>query len=585
MSLNKDSEYNIQQRQQGKDSLSWIENFGLHLFEKDCKPKVFFKNGEVNEILVLRINRKENVISTYLCFFKTNDKGYTRFSINKVIDYSAVGLKELMEKAKWADESTKEYWKEVFRDNKTDIDEDTMKRPEVLAYADAKMVMIDFIGQIKNEFRNVVNKLSIDNKKISKVFIVEQYAYALPVQYSLRKIFPNAERNVSGFLFKEWEKRYSWFHIADRFYIPEELLHTEFNTSSNITIGDVFKFGENGIIITLPIEEKDGKYSLPSTPMIKGCDLKWSELIKVKVPFDYKADNLLFKRLQLSMIADGFQTVYIKCDTEIVACSVYENGRYQIKSLSPYQSKEAQKPMDSKLELNKKSNGIKSETEITEAKPSMNENYQTLTTSNSDSKKPQNNEVEVIKENDGSELIKMADLNGEIQKALTLTLNLLRQKAYSYISKHHPSKTVGVLYDEWIYNKRITGASYSPKLIANWEEFKGKNDNWDSYTNPKIPESNTRMLDWGNYYVFIEQNWNGLIKDWNGKENLKTIIANLKKIKEMLRNDSSHQNVYNFEKEELIDLITYMRSIVGIFESKGVNDKIAQIRSKVFEIM
>lgn len=93
------------------------------------------------------------------------------------------------------------------------------------------------------------------------------------------------------------------------------------------------------------------------------------------------------------------------------------------------------------------------------------------------------------------------------------------------------------------------------------------------------------MLDWGNYYVFIEQNWNGLIKDWNGKENLKTIIANLKKIKEMLRNDSSHQNVYNFEKEELIDLITYMRSIIGIFESKGVNDKIAQIRSKVFEIM
>ena len=350
MLLNKDSEYNIQQRQQGKDCLSWIENFGLYLFEKECKPKVFFKNGEVDEVLVLRINRKENSISTYHCFFKTNDKGYTRFCINKAIDNSAAGLKELMDKAKWTDESTKEYWKEVFRDGKLDVDEDTLKRPEVLAYADAKIVMIDYIARIKNEFGNIVNQLSIDNERICKVFIVEQYAYALPVQYSLRKIFSSAERNVFGFLFKEWEKRYSWFHKADRFYIPEELLHAELNTSARMTIGDVIKLGENGIIITLPLEKKDGKYCLPSTPIIKGCDLKWNELINGDVQYDYKIGNILFKRLQLSMIADGFQTVYIKCDTGIVACSVYENGKYQIKSLSLSKSEEEQKPVKSKPE-------------------------------------------------------------------------------------------------------------------------------------------------------------------------------------------------------------------------------------------
>lgn len=352
MSLNKDSEYNIQQRQQGKDSLSWIENFGLHLFEKECKPKVFFKNGETDEILVLRINKKDNTISTYYCSFKTDGEGYTNFCVNKAIDNDAAGLKELMDKAKWTDESTKEYWKEVFRDGKPDVDEDTLKRPEVLAYADAKIVMIDFIEQLKNEFEKAFHQLSIDNAIISKVFIVEQYAKALPVKYSLRKIFPNTKEKecVLGFLFKEWENRYSWSQKADRFYIPKELLDAELNTSTKMIIGDVIKLGENGIIITLPVEEKDGKYYLPSTPMIKGCDLKWSELMQGDVQYDYKVGNLLFKRVQLSMIADGFQTVYIKCDTDVVACSEYENGKYQINSLSPNISEEEQKPAISKPE-------------------------------------------------------------------------------------------------------------------------------------------------------------------------------------------------------------------------------------------
>ena len=84
--------------------------------------------------------------------------------------------------------------------------------------------------------------------------------------------------------------------------------------------------------------------------------------------------------------------------------------------------------------------------------------------------------------------------------------------------------------------------------------------------------------------VFIEQNWNGLIQDWGERDKLNTIKDNLKKIKEMLRNDSSHQNVFNLEKENVLDLFTHMRSIIEIFKSKDVNDKIAQIRSNVFKI-
>lgn len=45
------SNYYIQQRQEGNDVLSWIENFGLHLLDKDCKPRVSFEKGEKTKFL------------------------------------------------------------------------------------------------------------------------------------------------------------------------------------------------------------------------------------------------------------------------------------------------------------------------------------------------------------------------------------------------------------------------------------------------------------------------------------------------------------------------------------------------------
>lgn len=518
MLLNKDSEYNIQQRQQGKDCLSWIENFGLHLFEKECIPKVSFKNDEVDEIVVLRINKKENTICTYYCSFKTDGKGYTRFCVNKAVDDDATGLKELMDKAKWTDESTKEYWKEVFRDGKQDVDEDTLKRPEVLAYADAQMVMIDFIEQIKNEFEKAVHLLSIDNAKISKVFIVEQYAKALPVQYSLRKIFPNAE-NVFDFLY--WEKRYSWSQKANRFYIPEELLHAELNTSSKMIIGDVIKLGENGIVITLPVEEKDGKYCMPSISIIKGCGLKWCELIKGGVQYDYKVGNLLFKRVQLSMIADGFQTVYIKCDTDVVACSEYENGKYQIKSLSPKKSEEAQKATVSKPQLSKKSNGEKSVPEIT---------------------------------TDSSETT--------------------RTNTPSKEARHQISTMIFDGSDRFIIVARKNIETFFKKKYQ---------DKWDIKFKEAFCKGIYKNLDFGNFPSFITDNKDLLIEYWGG-ENSYYQVKNSAYALHKLRNKNDHHEidtVINQGKAEVTRVFSDMIRVVKIMGDTETAKKIEDLNLKL----
>lgn len=601
MLLNNDTSSAIKSRQEGRDTLSWIERFGLHLLEDNIEEdnsrlRLTFNKKEENEVLVLRVcatnkNNREGVISAYNCFFKTDGNGYVRFCVNDACDSDAKNLIELMEGAGWKNQSTRNWWDEAFCDGKMDkVDEDTLKREITLTSEYETMNLMKFIECVQNEIGKAVSKLNIEGEKVKKVFLVEQYAMALPVKYALGRMYPNAIGNVFGFIWKYWEEEEgrSWVQNATRFHVPEELLLITLNTSPKMTVGDVVKMGEGGAVFTLPLtKDEGGNCFLPATPIFADSELKWNEITKEDVNADYSVGNLSFKRVRLSIYADGLKKIYVKNNgLDVVACSVYENSIFQIKSLShkSENSEEVQNPMTSKPKQSKKSDEAKLEIKDMRSKTPVYDDSETLITSFLDSKIIPNNEVKINKEKDGSELIKMAELNGEIQKALTLTMNLLRQKAYFFSSKHYPSKTMGALFDEWINKKRITGASYSHRLIENWEEFKRKNDSWNSYTNPEIPESNASMLDWGNYYVFIEQNWNGLIQDWGEKDKLNTIKANLRKIKEMLRNDSSHQNVFNLEKENVLDLFTHMRSIVEIFKSKDVYDKIAQIRSNVFKI-
>lgn len=325
MELYKDKniEKSIRLRQEGKDCLSWIENFGLHLFDEKCMPRVSFNDGEKNEILVLRINKVQNIIYAYYCFFQTDSKGFSRFCVNKAESVGAAGLKDLMDRAKWEEDSTKNYWKEIFCGGKAhNVDETTLKRQETKTSPYYEMNMMEYIECIQKEIQKLLEKLCIPaNENISKVLITEQYALAFPLKYALGRIFPNAKRTVYGCIQKIEEK--SWKQNAAHFHISGKLLSSVLNTTSPMTISNVLSLREKGVTFTLPLSKgENGEYCLPTTPVIDNSELKWNDLIKGDIEPDYMVGDLAFKRVQLPMLADGFQNVYVVCNKDsLVAIS------------------------------------------------------------------------------------------------------------------------------------------------------------------------------------------------------------------------------------------------------------------------
>lgn len=361
MLLNNDTSSAIKSRQEGRDTLSWIERFGLHLLEDNIEEdnsrlRLTFNKKEENEVLVLRVcvnkEKTEGVISAYNCFFKTDGNGYVRFCVNDACDSDAKNLIELMEGAGWKNPSTINWWDEAFCDGKMDkVDEDTLKREITLTSEYETMNLMKFIECVQNEIGKAVSKLNIEGEKVKKVFLVEQYAMALPVKYALGRMYPNAIGNVFGFIWKYWEEEEerSWVQNVTRYHVPEELLHITLNTSPKMTVGDVVKMGEHGAIFTLPLtKDESGNCFLPTTPIFANSELKWNEITKGDVNADYSVGDLLFKRVQLSVFADGLKKIYVKNGSDVVACSIYENGVFQIKGLSPQNSEEAQKTMVSK---------------------------------------------------------------------------------------------------------------------------------------------------------------------------------------------------------------------------------------------
>lgn len=324
--INADLSSAIKSRQEGKDVLSWIENFGLYLSEG--KSHVSFQKGENNMMLVLRIRNKfeetsksrteKDTISAYLCFFKTDDNGFTRFCVNAACDEDVEGLKDLMvDKAHWTDESTKNWWKEVFRDLKCPIDEDTLRRKEVLASDSLKMNMMDFIEKIQEIAEKAISKLNVDKQKIRKACIVEQYAMALPFRYAINRMFPNAKGEVYPFVWKE--KKMSWLQYASHFQVPGKLLHASLLTSPQISIGDVLN-QKKGIEITLPLSKEDNKkFFSPFSAIFDNSDLKWNELLRENAVPDYVVGNLAFKRVQVSIFSDGFQRLYVRGCKDVIA--------------------------------------------------------------------------------------------------------------------------------------------------------------------------------------------------------------------------------------------------------------------------
>lgn len=314
----------IKSRREGQDVLSWIEKFGLYLLDAGCKHDITFREGKHDFVLVLRI--RNNTISAYLCYFNTTDEGNTRFCVNASCDHDVNVLSELMEEAKWKDMSTRNWWKELFGDLKHPIDEDLLRRPEVLVSNSLNMNMMDFVEKLQKEISMAISNLAIDNSKISKVCIVEQYALALPLRYAISQIFPTAKYCIYSFVWKEPPTL--WLDNSSRFHVSGKMLYTQLSTSPQLSIGEIIKLGKSGITITLPLSKgEDETYSLPSAPIVENSNLKWSDVLKDDVQPDYMVDNVSFKRVGLSIFPDGCQKLYLCCDSTVRALLAYSaNG-------------------------------------------------------------------------------------------------------------------------------------------------------------------------------------------------------------------------------------------------------------------
>lgn len=593
---NTDCNNTIQQHKEGKDVLSWIEKFCIHLLNEKDKLHLFFKEaGE--HVLFFRITELESqgFISGYYCYFKKN-----RFCVNKSVGLPAKELRELLGSngANWESEATRKWWEMVFiNGDVAHVDVDTLKRKEVKASEQLNTNMQEFINSIQEELGKAAKLMNdpqkppqLDLTKISKVFVVGEYTSALlPLNYALKEMLKSEVLSIS-----ESNYNYTWQNSANCFLAPRTLLDTELNTSAQITISDVINMGKTGIVITVPLmKEDDEKYSLPSTPIFNGCNLIWNELMKGEVQYDYKAGDFLFKRVHLSMIVDGFQTIYVKCDSAVVACSVYKKGKHIIKGLLPKKSEEEQKPTIPKTIQSKKSNGVESDTEGMQPNPSLDEDPQTLSTLTSDIKDVPNNEAKNAIDDDNSEILKKGVLNREIQEALTIIMALLRKKAYLFIQKYFPNDTAGNLYDIWINSERKNGEKYPSDLKKNWKKFKktealkaknrGSIYDWKSYSDPNRPESNTRMLDWGNYYVFLGCNWEKLGQEW--KANIKSIEENIYKIGKLTRNDSSHQYVDDMSKDNLLNMLGYMIDIAQKLKAQDIEETVTCVRTNVIKLL
>ena len=301
---------------------------------------------------------------------------------------------------------------------------------------------------------------------------------------------------------------------------------------------------------------------MPATPVLKECssdntkkislggvELNWADLYE-NVQWDYKVGNHAFKHIKLSICADGCQRLYLM-DGEKVLTVISSNG--------------------STVEVENclKASIAEPATIVEELEVDTSVMATTLD-------KPKDNPTKVAEGIGGGTksstsradlLILKANLNGKIQSVLTALNGLMRDEAKRYIEKYYPGKTFGLLYNSWIYSTRYNGKQYNKKLILDGEGKKQNNETWET-------DSSLKYLDYTNYYVFIEQQFLNLTKEWNiDNKKLDRIKENINYLKDKIRNLSSHQYVDDFTQEDLITTLTYVSEIIKVLEKNPAEQK------------
>lgn len=335
----------------GKDTLSWIENFCIYLSESSCKPR---KEEKIENVLVLSIENEKR-LSIYDCFFKIQPKR-TRFCVNKAIPNVCFSkLKALLEEVKWDSKETREYWNDVLVKkeetgyNLAKVDESVLQREQTKASCCCPdLSMIEFLSNLGNEIEFILQRLG-GIKSYHKVYIANGYGnksyYPLvaPLQYALYKRFKtdSVEPFVKPELFmKQPLASYDWKKHKARFYTGTLSRAIGLNTSVEVSLNDLMNAG--GVVVTFPLDENNGCYTMPATPVFKECSsdrkkcedtktlslgdvtLTWADLYG-QVQWDYKVGELAFKQVKLSIYADGCQRLYLM-DGDKVLTVITSNG-------------------------------------------------------------------------------------------------------------------------------------------------------------------------------------------------------------------------------------------------------------------
>lgn len=317
MYINDDSLSAILSRQNGNDTLSWIERFGLQLLEKGDTPDNFFVPGHDNHILVLRLG--ENMISAHYCYFRTGQEGNTRFCVNTAVDVEYDKLKKMMEDANWNSPATKGWWNEVFRGGDAPVDEDILRRQEVMVSNSLNENMFQFVENIGTELENVIDKTIKEKKAYTKICLVDGFAEALPLRYALSKMFPNVCITSHAFTETNPLKDYTFQQGQQHFIVPKELFNIALCTTPQMTIADIVRLETNSIVFTIPLTKQDGEneWSLPDSSIFNDIEIKWCDLFSSIGEYDYLVGNLAFKQLRITVLVDGIQNIYLKSSENI----------------------------------------------------------------------------------------------------------------------------------------------------------------------------------------------------------------------------------------------------------------------------
>lgn len=507
----------LESRMKGSETLSWIERLGVDFADgKYNLPKGGNQSGF--EFLVFRINEDGNRICAYQCYLNTSGDHH-RFCINfykEGIDGNK--LRSLMEKFHSEEKSTRNWWKEVFSlDSKGyfAVDDDILKKQNVMSNNGSDVT----INELLSEISGVIDEWGVRaSRNTTAIFIDGHYSDCLPLQYAFSKKSNSCKVETLRINVKEfYNNTLKMSDVSTYFNIPKELRLLKLNICEVVSLESAV--GEGRMLYTIPMDE-----GLFNSDIIQSVDdLKWMDLVECDKE-DYNVGDLSFKRATLSFFIDGGQGVYLSGDKGVAR--VFYNTKQQ---------------------------------KVNSYKYCLEPTIVTKTDKKKSIASDKNKEKV-----DNSDEIKLIELNGEIQKALDTTINELRKYAEEFVEKHYKGcSLIDKLY-EWINIKEGDKYIYA-RIRSNWI---GEDKN-----NKKKELIKKEELDWGDYYVFIDQNFTQLKIEWGKSQTVTSIKNNISYIKD-LRDPSSHSNRKEIGKLKPVNLIVVTAKMIEILQAIGKNDKI-----------